>query len=95
MGFIGATKIGADALRQLASRQQAIKLHHVALGMDPLGFNRVEPGTLGGQQEGQHPHAFARLFDPSVVLAYPGAHLLGSYARKRYPRSRASGSCLA
>ena len=42
-------KLVTDALDQFASCQQLISLHHFALGMDPVGFYRVEPGAFGGQ----------------------------------------------
>src|SRR5215831_9207578 len=74
MWFIRTSKVGTDAFRQLTSRKQAIQFHDVALGMHPFGFNRVEPGALGRQQEGQDPHAVARLLDRSVVSTDPGAH---------------------
>src|SRR5258707_630953 len=74
MGFIGAPKVGTDPLRQVASRKHVIQFHHLALGMDPFGFNRVEPGTFGGQQERQDPYAFARLLDLLIAGADPGPH---------------------
>ncbi len=51
MRFIRTAKIGTDPLGQLASDQQPVVLDHVALGMHPFGFDGIEPGTLGGQQE--------------------------------------------
>src|SRR5260370_26968685 len=42
--------------------------------MHPFGFNGIEPGTFGGQQERQHAHAFPGVLDLLVVVAYPGAH---------------------
>jgi hypothetical protein len=76
MRFIRTTKGGTDAFRQVASRQQAIEFHDGALGMHPCRFNRVEPGALGGQQDGQDPHAFARLLALSIGRSYPGPHRL-------------------
>lgn len=57
-------------------RKHTIALDHVALAMDPLGFDGIEPGACGGQLERQNPHAFARLFDREVVFSDPGAHHL-------------------
>ena len=74
MRFIGTAKVGTDTFCQLLSRQQAIVFDDIALGMHPFGLNRIEPGTFRGQQERQNAHAFARLLDLLVVLAYPGAH---------------------
>src|SRR5262249_42102364 len=69
-------KVSADPFSQLASRQQAVALHHVALSMHPPGFNGIEPGTLRRQQQWQNAHALARLLDLLVVLADPGANSL-------------------
>jgi len=49
-------------------------LDHVALGIHPLGFDGIEPGALGGQQERQNPNAFAGLIHLLIVLANPGAN---------------------
>ncbi len=72
MRFIGTSKVGTDAFSQLASRKQAIEFNHVTLGMDPFGFNGIEPGAFRGQQERPNPNAFARLLDLLIVLPYPG-----------------------
>jgi hypothetical protein len=57
--------------------------------MDPLRLNGVEPGTFGGQKEGQNAHAFALLFDLQVVLANPGtyhlAHMKGGVIPDEQP----------
>ena len=74
MRFIRTAKVGTDPFCQLASSQQPVVLDHIALGMHPLGFNGIQPGTLGGQQERQNAHAFPGLLDLLVVLAYPGTH---------------------
>jgi len=76
MSFIRAPKVVADTLSQLASRKQAIVFDDIALAMDPLWLDGVEPGTLGGQKEGQDAHAFARLLDQAVVFTNPGANHL-------------------
>ena len=44
--------------------------------MNPLGFNRVEPGTFGGQQARQDAHTLAGLFDRLIVAAHPSANHL-------------------
>src|SRR6266700_2132126 len=74
MRFIRTAKVGTDPLRQLASGQHPVVLDYVALGMHPFGFDRIEPGTLRGQQERQNPHALACLFDLLIVLANPAAN---------------------
>src|SRR5436305_14004883 len=74
MRFIGTSKIRTDAFSKLLSCKQAIVLNHVAFAMHPFGFNRIEPGTLRGQQERQNTNTFARLLDLLIVLANPGAN---------------------
>jgi hypothetical protein len=74
MRFIGTAKVSTDALGQVLGGKQAIVLNHVAFAMHPFGLNWVEPRALRRQQEGQDPHAAARLLDLLVVLANPGAN---------------------
>ena len=95
MRFIGATKVGTDPFRQLASRKHPVGLDDIPFAVDPFGFNRVEPGTLGGQEERQDAHAFAGLLDLLIVLAYPGAYGLAFVPGGVIGRSRANASCLA
>ena len=94
MGLISASIISTDSTRQLMCRKQAIRLDHIALAMDPLGLNWVEPGASGWQQEGQNAYAFVRLLDGDVVFSDPGAHHPGFHAKKHYPRSATNGVCL-
>ena len=68
--------MGTHTLGQLLSGKQPVGFHHGALAMHPLGFNGVEPGTFGGQKEGQNAYAFAPLLNLIVVLANPGTHYL-------------------
>src|ERR687895_340751 len=69
-------KLVTDTLGQFASCQQLISLHHFALGMDPVGFYRVEPGAFGGQGAGQNPYPPSFSFDLTVVLLNPALHFL-------------------
>src|SRR5438477_609454 len=94
MSFIGTAKVSTDALGQLVSRKQAIGLDHIALGVDPFGLNWVEPGTLSGQQEGQDPHAFARLLDWLVVFPDPAPHLFADMPGGVIPDQQPTGLAL-
>src|SRR5260370_38532222 len=47
--FMRAAMIGAHAVGHLLSAEQAGRLDDGALGMGPLGVDRVEPLTLYGQ----------------------------------------------
>ena len=69
-------KLVTDALGQFASCQQLISLHHFALGMDPVGFYRVEPGAFGGQGAGQNPYPPSFSFDLTVVLLNSALYFL-------------------
>jgi|SRR5579859_2661611 len=72
MGFIGTAKMNTNALSQLGGGKQAIGFHNSLLGMHPPGFDRIEPGTFGGQKEWQDTHPFALLLDLTIVLSDPG-----------------------
>src|ERR687887_1428061 len=73
---MGTAIDGADALNEFGGRQQVLRVHDRALAMQPLGLNRIEPGTLAGQQGTDEAHALAALLDVALVLAHPGAHAL-------------------
>src|SRR5260370_39987378 len=59
--FMRAAMIGAHPVGHLLSAEQAGRLDDGALGMDPLGVNRVEPRTLDGQIGRQEGHTLARV----------------------------------
>src|ERR687895_1580456 len=80
MGFILTPKLVTDALGQFASRQQPVGLHRFALGMDPTGFYRVEPGAFGGQGTGQDADSFPFPLDSAVVGLYPAPPFLAKGA---------------
>ena len=93
MRLIGSSIISTDTLGQLFRGKQAIGLDDVPLAVDPFGLNRVEPGALRGQQEGQDTHACARLLDLLIVLANPGANGLTLVPGGVVEDSRANWSC--
>src|SRR2546430_9272510 len=64
----------ADALDDFSGGQEARGFEPLTLAMQPFGFNRVEPGTLGRQVADDQADAVTRLLDRAVVLAHPGAH---------------------
>ncbi len=63
--------MSTNAFSQLSGGQQAIGFHNSLPGMHPQGLDRIEPGTFGGQKEGQDAHPFALLLDLAVVLTNP------------------------
>src|SRR2546421_11327169 len=74
MSVIGTLKVSTDPLGKLLGRKQAVGFDHLALAMNPFGFNGVEPGALGGQQERQNAYAFSLLLNLLVVLTDPGPY---------------------
>jgi hypothetical protein len=64
--------IGAHAVGYLLSGEQARGFDNGALGMDPLGLDRVEPGTLDRQVADQDAHTAALLLDLPIVRPDPG-----------------------
>src|SRR5918995_4128296 len=58
---------------ELISTEQPLGLNYLAFAMNPLGFYRVEPRALGGQQTRHYPHSgFASaVFDLAVVGGNP------------------------
>ncbi len=85
--------MSTNAFSQLLGREQAIRFYHSLLRMHPPRFDWVEPGALGGQEEGQDANAFPRLFDLLVVLPNPTPNHLADMEGGHYPRSRASCAC--
>src|ERR1700736_1730637 len=74
MWFVGAAKMSTNTFSQLLSREQSIRFDNMLLRMHPFRLNGIEPGTFGGQQEGQDAHAFPRALDQLVLLPDPGTH---------------------
>ncbi len=81
MSFIRASKVRTNALSQLLGGKQAISFDHMTFGMNPFGFDRIEPGAFGGQKEGQNAHALALLLDEEVMLSDPSPHQLARMKR--------------
>jgi hypothetical protein len=66
-----ATKIVADSLSGLLGSEFALRLHNGTLGVDPMRFNGVEPGTLDWEQAGQNAYPTLAL-GRSVMFFDPG-----------------------
>ncbi len=87
--------MSTNAFSQKLRREQTIGFHNSLLGMHPLRLDRVEPGTFGGQKEGQNPNAFALLLDLAVVGTHPGTYLFAHMPGGVVPNQQKGGSCLA
>src|SRR5712692_7642285 len=76
MRFTRRSIIRTNTSLQFVRAQDAFSFGNVALAMNPLGFNRVEPGTFRGQQARQDAHPPAGLLDRLIVAAHPSANHL-------------------
>src|SRR5688572_24554394 len=59
----------------LVGTEQTRGLYHLALAVNPFGFDRVEPRALLGQQTSDDPHSTTTLFYFSVVRTDPAPDL--------------------
>src|SRR6266540_3619927 len=91
MWFMSAAIISADAVGQLVGCQQSLRLDYGPFAMHPLRLDRVQPGTLRGQQTQHNPHASLALFDLAIVGAYPAAHRLANVPRRVVPNQQQCG----
>ena len=73
MFFMSAIESSTDPIRQLLGRQGAVWLNDPTFTMQPLGFNRVQPGTFDGQRTDQDAHPLTRGLDLPVMLPDPSA----------------------
>jgi hypothetical protein len=71
MFFIRTPEVGTNPGGQFLCCQQPIGLHNVPFAMHPVGFHRIEPGTLAGQGTHDNPYATARLLHLPVMAAQP------------------------
>ncbi|HLY27884.1 MAG TPA: hypothetical protein VKQ72_16170 [Aggregatilineales bacterium] len=69
-------KSGINALGQFVDGQGAIRLKDSTLGMEPLGFNGIEPGTLDGQRADQQTNLMSAALDLLVIFSHPGSYSL-------------------
>src|SRR5262245_15186505 len=74
--FMGAAKVGADAVRGLVSAEQTARLNDSSLARDPLRFDRIEPGTLDRQVAGEDADPVSLVLALLVVSPYPGPNSL-------------------
>src|SRR5215211_379532 len=74
------TKDPRDSIRKLISSQKTVGFYNLALSVNPLRLDGVEPRTLLRQQAAHDPYSSfaAALFDFSVVLPEPAPDLPGN-----------------
>jgi hypothetical protein len=62
---------------EFVSSEQSVGFDDLALAVNPLGLDGVQPRTLLGQKAADDPHSTSALFDPTVVFAEPSPDLFG------------------
>ena len=75
MRFMITAIICADTICEFLSREQTCRLNDVALAVNPVRLNSIEPGTLAGQVESDDTHSCALLFDCAIMAPDPSADL--------------------
>src|SRR2546423_15251898 len=70
---MGTAVHGTDTIGEFGGREQAVGFHDLALAVEPLGLDRVEPGALDRQVAHDQADAFARELYLPVGRADPGA----------------------
>src|SRR5215210_830588 len=75
----------AYPLGKLVCSEEPLRLHDLALGVHPLGLDRVQPRALLRKQATHDPHPAPALFDFSVVFSEPSPHLFGDMPARVVP----------
>src|SRR5215208_1608212 len=88
MLVMSTTEYSAHPVRKLVCSEQPLRLDDLALGVNPLWLDGVEPRTLLRKQATDDPHALAALFDAAVVPSEPPSHLLGDMPTGVVPDKR-------
>lgn len=84
MIFVGTTQGLANPILDFASGEQASRLDNLALAVNPLRFDRVEPGTLRRQLAGKDADPFLLPFDLTVVSKDPGVNQVADVPARIY-----------
>jgi hypothetical protein len=97
MRLVSTAEAGTDPLGQLVASQQTRGLDDGALGVHPLGLDRIEPRTLAGQvaHHAKRAHAPTLPFYLTALLANPGRHGLAAMPRRIVPDQGQSLDTLA
>src|SRR5215208_6684091 len=77
MLMMNTIEYSAHPVRKLVCSEQSLRLDDLALGVNPLWLDGVEPRTLLRKQTTDDPHALAALFDAAVVRTESPSQLLG------------------
>ena len=94
MRLVSTSIVGTNTFGQQPGREQAIGLDNSPLAMNPLGLNRVEPGTLLGQEQGKNAHTLACSLHLLVLLTNPGADFLAGMPGGILPDQQPGGFAL-
>ncbi len=74
MRLLRTAVIGAHTSFQFLSTQDAVSFGNIAFAVNPLWFNRVEPGTFRGQEARENAYTQACLLDRLVMVAEPSSN---------------------
>jgi hypothetical protein len=91
-GFLVRTaEVSRHSLSQFRGCQQPGGFDHRAFPMDPMRFQRIEPGTFDGQGTPHNPDALAGTLDLLVVCPDPLPDGLATVPRRIIPHQQQSG----
>src|SRR5215204_7487851 len=85
MLVMSTTEYSAHPVRKLVCSEQPLRLDDLALGVNPLWLDGVEPRTLLRKQATDDPHALPALLDATIVLSEPSPYLFGDVPRSVVP----------
>src|ERR671916_57665 len=85
MIVVPITEHPAHPLGKLVRPHQSVRLHDLALGVDPLGLYGVKPRALLRKKTTHDPHALPALLDVAIVLPEPSPYLFGDVPRSVVP----------
>jgi hypothetical protein len=89
MLVVRTSECRADPFCQLVGTEHSIRLYNLALGVYPLGLDRIEPRALFGQKAAYDPHSCDAVFDLAVVRGDPPSYLFrdvpGSVVPDQHP----------
>src|SRR4051812_6317854 len=74
MRFMSTAESRTESLSQFGHGQGTVRFENAALGVQPLGFNGIEPGTLDRQRTDEQTNALGAVFGVLVVLMKPLTH---------------------
>src|SRR5215213_4613498 len=75
----------ANSVGKLVCSEKSVGFDHLALAVNPLRFDGVQPRALLGKQATDDPYPLTAFFDSAVVGTEPTPHLFGDVPRSVVP----------